>query len=294
MKTLWAKLGTKLLFSTSHHPQTDGQTETVNRTLGNLLRVLIRKNCKSWEECLPHAEFAYNRTIHSSTHMSPFEVVYGFNPLTPLDMLPLPSNEHSNSDGRKRAEFVKEMHSKVRENIAKANERYAKSANKGRKHVVFQPGDWVWLHLRKDRFPEKRKSKLSSRGDGPFQVIERINDNAYRLELPGEYQVHGTFNVADLSPFDVGDEQALKMGDSIFQEGGDDEVVNRKELALPPGPITRSRAKKFQTDVTALVLHLEEENMHKSEAWRPLGRVLSTLTYIQDSCNQILLKNNCN
>ncbi|XP_051127619.1 uncharacterized protein LOC127249069 [Andrographis paniculata] len=266
-KTLWAKLGTKLLFSTSHHPQTDGQTKTVNRTLGNLLRVLIKKNCKSWEECLPYAKFAYNRTLHSSTHMSPFEVVYAFNLLTPLDMLPLPSNEYFNSDGRKQAEFVKEMHSKVRDNIAKSNARYAKSANKSRKHVVFHPGDWVWLHLRKSRFPEKRKSKLSPRGDGSFQDVERINDNAYRIELPGEYQVHSTFNVVDLSLFDVGDEHAMKMGDSIFQEGGDDEVVKRDdEHALPPGPITRNRAKKFQTNIMALVLHLEEENMHKVEA----------------------------
>jgi hypothetical protein len=57
-KTLMAKLGIKLLFSSSSHPQTDGQTEVVNRSLGNLLRVLIKKNPKSWEECIPHAEFA--------------------------------------------------------------------------------------------------------------------------------------------------------------------------------------------------------------------------------------------
>lgn len=63
-KTLWGKLGTQLLFSTTCHPQTDGQTEVTNRTLGTLLRALIKKNIKSWEECLPIAEFAYNRTIH--------------------------------------------------------------------------------------------------------------------------------------------------------------------------------------------------------------------------------------
>ncbi|XP_051117869.1 uncharacterized protein LOC127242392 [Andrographis paniculata] len=71
-------------------------------------------------------------------------------------MLPLPSKEYFNSDGRKRSEFVKEMHSKVRDNIAKSNAWYAKSANKGRKNVVFQPGDWVWFHLRKIDFPRDR------------------------------------------------------------------------------------------------------------------------------------------
>ena len=50
-----------------------------------------KKNIKSWEECLPHAEFAYIRAVHSTTQHSPFEVVYGFNPLTPLDLLLLPN-----------------------------------------------------------------------------------------------------------------------------------------------------------------------------------------------------------
>ena len=76
-KTLWGKLGTKLLFSTTCHPQTDGQTEVVNRTLLTLLRAIISKNIKSVEECIPHVEFAYNRSIHSATKFSPFEIVYG-------------------------------------------------------------------------------------------------------------------------------------------------------------------------------------------------------------------------
>lgn len=89
-KTLWHKLGTKLLFSTTSHPQTDGQTEVTNRTLGTLLRAIISKNLKGWEDCLPTCELAYNWTTHSTTNHSPFEIVYGFNPLTPLDLPPLP------------------------------------------------------------------------------------------------------------------------------------------------------------------------------------------------------------
>jgi len=59
-KTLWAKLGTKLLFSTTCHPQTDGKIEVVNRSLSTLLRSLLKGNHKSWDEYLPHVEFAYN------------------------------------------------------------------------------------------------------------------------------------------------------------------------------------------------------------------------------------------
>ena len=83
-------MSTKLLFSTTCHPQTDGQTEVVNRTLGTLLRTVLKKNLKNWKVCLPHIEFAYNRTVHSTTSCSPFEVVYGFNPLTLPDLLSMP------------------------------------------------------------------------------------------------------------------------------------------------------------------------------------------------------------
>src|ERR1041385_2311749 len=60
-KKLCAKLDIKLLFSTAYHPQTDGQTEVVNRSLSTLLRKLIKKNIKEWEDHLSVAEFAYNR-----------------------------------------------------------------------------------------------------------------------------------------------------------------------------------------------------------------------------------------
>jgi hypothetical protein len=92
-KTLWEKLGMKLLFSTTCHPQTDGQTEVVNRTLSTVLRCMIKKNLREWEDCLPHVEFAYNKAVHSTTQLCPFKVVCGFKPITPLDLLPLPIQE---------------------------------------------------------------------------------------------------------------------------------------------------------------------------------------------------------
>jgi hypothetical protein len=215
-KALWGKLTTKLLFSIACHPQTDGQTEVVNRTLSSLLRDIIKKNLKTWEDCFPRVEFAYNRSIHSATKFSPFEIVYGFNSLSPLDLTHLPLSERVNLDGKKNAEFVKMIDEKARLNIERRTKQYVHQANKGRNNVVFETEDWVWLHLRNDRFPEKRHSKLLPRGDGPFQVVERINDNAYKLDLSGEYGVSASFNVADLSPFDVGDD--LRTNPS--QEGG--------------------------------------------------------------------------
>jgi hypothetical protein len=92
-RTLWLKLGTKLLFSTTRHPQTDGQTEIVNRTLSTMLRAVLKSNLKLWEQCLPHIEFAYNRFVHSIMKLSPSQVVYGFNPHAPIDLLSLPPSE---------------------------------------------------------------------------------------------------------------------------------------------------------------------------------------------------------
>ncbi|KAH9763304.1 hypothetical protein KPL70_001120 [Citrus sinensis] len=169
-------------------------------------------NLKTSEECLPHVQFAYNRTVHSATKFSPFEIVYGFNLLTPLDLLPLPIDEHASMD-------------------EKRTEQYATQANKGRKQVVFQPGDWVWVHMRKERFPAQRRSKLIPRGDGPFQVVARINDNAYKLDLPGEYNVSATFNVSDLSPFDV-DSSSIESSDLSDSDTSDSNLADISKLLI--------------------------------------------------------------
>ncbi|KAK1698286.1 hypothetical protein QYE76_014983 [Lolium multiflorum] len=154
-KTLWRKLGTKLLFSTTCHPQTNGQTEVVNRTLSQPLRSMIKKNLKEWEECFPHVEFAYNRAVHSTTELCPFEVVYGFKPITPLDLLPLPIHERVNMEASKRVDFVKKIHVKTKELIEKKGKSNAARMNKKRKEMLFKPGDLVWVHFRKDRYEEE-------------------------------------------------------------------------------------------------------------------------------------------
>jgi hypothetical protein len=151
-KTLWAKLGTKLSFSTTCHPQTDGQTKVVNRTLSTMLRAVLKKNIKMWEECLPHVEFANNRSLHSTTKMCPFEIVYGLLPRAPIDLIPLPSSEKLNFDAKQRAELMLKMHETTKENIEHMNAKYKISGDKGKKQLDFEPGDLVWLHLRKNGF----------------------------------------------------------------------------------------------------------------------------------------------
>ena len=136
--------------------------------------------------------------------------------MTPLDLSPLPSNEQTNLDSAARVKFVRDLHEKVRLEIIKKNKHFARLANKGKKQLTFEPGDWVGVHMRKERFPMQKKLKLHPRGIGHFQVVERINDNAYKLDLPGEYGVSASFNVSDLSPFEFLD--SLNSRTSPFEE----------------------------------------------------------------------------
>ncbi|XP_052188792.1 uncharacterized protein LOC127799098 [Diospyros lotus] len=250
-KVLWGKIGTKLLFSTAYHPQTDGKTEVVKRTLTQLLRTVIQKNLKNWEDCLPFIEFAYNRSVHSSTKYSPFEIVYGFNPLTPLDLLPLPVNEKAN---------------------------------------------WVWVHMRKERFPAQRKSKLAPRGDGPFQVLERINDNAYKIDLPGKYNISATFNVSDLSPFDAGENSRTNP----FEERGNDENHHEEQadsnhssdpLHVPVGPITRARAKRLKEALNGLVLDMWANQNYQDSDLKSKQDVINII-WAQEGAVESLLSQN--
>jgi hypothetical protein len=221
-KTRWGKLGTKLYFSTTCHPQTDGQMEVANRTLSAHLRSMIKKNLRELEECLPHVEFAYNKAVHSTMQLCLFEVVYGFKRLMPLDLLPLPLHQCANMEASKHANYVRKIHEKTNEVIKNLGKNVAEKRNQWRKEVLLEPSDLVWVHFRKDRFPHMRRTKLLPRGAGPYKVLSKINDNAYTIDLPtDEFGVINSFNVADLTIYARED---LAVSRSMLFEGGDDEV----------------------------------------------------------------------
>jgi hypothetical protein len=75
-----------------------------------MLRAVLKKNIKMWEEFLPHVEFAYNRSLHSTTKMYPFKIVYGLLPRAPIDLMSLPSFEKLNFDAKQCAELMLKMH----------------------------------------------------------------------------------------------------------------------------------------------------------------------------------------
>jgi hypothetical protein len=159
--------------------------------------------------------------------------VYGFNLRAPIDLLPLPPLEMTCFDASQRSEFILKMHKTTKLNIEKMNEKYHIAASKGHKEVKLEPGDLVWLYLRKERFSELRKFKLMSRAAGPFKIFAKINDNAYKLELPPEFGISPTFNISDLRPY-IGEEDEIPSRTMSMQEGEDDEDINTSATIIPP------------------------------------------------------------
>src|SRR5207237_8214752 len=96
-----------------------------------MLRAVLKKNIKIWEDCLPHIEFAYNRVVHSTTKMCPFQIVYGLIPHAPIDLIYVSSSKDINFDANQRADFMLKTHEQTRDNIACMNAKNQIAGSKG-------------------------------------------------------------------------------------------------------------------------------------------------------------------
>ncbi|KAJ9558407.1 hypothetical protein OSB04_013021 [Centaurea solstitialis] len=221
-RSLWKMVNTKLNFSSAYHPQTDGQTEVVNRSLGNLLRCLVGDHVKAWDQKLCQAEFTHNPAVNRSTGFSPFQVVYSAQPRGPLDLMSLPI---AGSVPKKVEDFVAglhEVHNVVHDNLVRANAKYKQFADQTRRQVDFEVGDFVWAVLTKDRFSVGEYNKLSAKKIGPVEIVEKINPNAYRLKLPSHIRCADVFNVKHLLPYhgDSSDDEVARNSRSNFVHPG--------------------------------------------------------------------------
>ena len=217
-------VNTQLNFSSAYHPQTDGQTEVVNRSLGNLLRSLVGDHVKSWDQKLSQAEFAHNHAVNRSTGFSPFQVVYSVAPRSPLDLLPVPDKTRIHGKAADFVHSLQEVHQTVHANLEKAAEKYKDFADRKRRHVEFDVGDYVWAVLTKDRFSAGEYNKLSARKIGPLEIIEKINPNAYRLKLPSHIRTADVFNVKHLIPYTGDNSDDDNSRANSVQPGEDDEA----------------------------------------------------------------------
>ena len=200
-KTLWGLMGTTLLFSTAFHPQTDGQTEVTNQTLGNILQCLIQENTSSWDELLPRAEFAYNASEHRATGYSPFRVNTGRDPNLPVDLLPLPTTGAYSTEAITFATDLEALHRQVHDRLTTYNNKIKTAADEHHHLREFQEGDMVMVRLRPERYANENAHKLHPHAAGPFQVRGKINPNAYDIAIPTDWRIPSTFNICDLVPY---------------------------------------------------------------------------------------------
>lgn len=181
--------------SSSYHPQSDGQSEVVNRCLENYLRAFTWQHSQNWSCWLSMAEWWYNTTFHSSINTMPFEVVYGQAP--PLHLSYLPQDSRVDAIDRSftaREEMMREL----KTNLQRAVNRMKQQADKGRSEREFDVGDWVLLKLRSYRqksLENRASEKLSPRYYGPYEILARIGKVAYTLKLPVGARIHPTFHV---------------------------------------------------------------------------------------------------
>ncbi|CDJ67998.1 OSJNBa0087O24.13 protein, related [Eimeria necatrix] len=197
LNQLCRRFNIKRCMSSPYHPHSDDQTEGVNRTLEQMLRTYIKSDEREWERLLPALELAYNTTSHSSTELSPFEVMIGENPLTAADLdivgalAPTLTPPMTN--------LFRQLCDRAQSHILKAKWQQKYYADTKRRAVEYAVGDKVWLSS-KHLPPFNSCPKFEPRYRGPFEVLERIGTVAYRLALPPTYECHDVFHVSQLVP----------------------------------------------------------------------------------------------
>lgn len=169
-----------------------------NRTLGNMILAVCGDKPKKWDAALPRIEFALNSVPNRSTKKTPFEIVYTRAPKHTMDLIRLPPSTDVNYNAEEFAERIQHIHNEVKKNLKEANSRYKFATDKHRREKIFNEGDLVMVHLRKNRFPVGTYSKLKNKKIGPFRVHQKIGDNAYKIDLPADMNISNTFNVADI------------------------------------------------------------------------------------------------
>jgi transposase InsO family protein len=205
-RKVWEQLGTELRFSTAYHPQSDGQTERLNRDIEQQLRWHADKTGSNWKEWLSVVEMQYNSTVHSSTGKTPYEM-NGTNWRDPFTMALQKPSEVSGDGSAMSTDGAEDLLRDVRitwedarQVMLKQREQQKKYADRKRRDERYEVGDLVMLSTKN---LAQRRGKLADRYAGPFRVAEvKENGVNVRLDLPAEFsRIHSMFHVDKLKRF---------------------------------------------------------------------------------------------
>ncbi|GKC42238.1 ty3-gypsy retrotransposon protein [Tanacetum coccineum] len=275
-KELFKLMGTKLVHSSAYHPQTDGQTEVVNRCLEIYLRAFVFDEPRTWAKLLYLAEFCYNTSHHSSINMSPFKALYGRD-VTSIHNY-LPGSTATGSIENSLLEHQKIM-SSLKHSIEVSKQKMVTQANKHRLDKHFEVGEFVYLRLHKYRqtsVHNRTNHKLSRLFYGPYKVIEQIGEVAYKLELPAGSKIHPVFHVSLLKP---------SYGTMADSKGNLATFDPKDDLAFLPEAIINSRINS-NGDPEVLV-KWEKHNLEEA-TWENLTSLklqFPDCDYIEDNVN---------
>ncbi|GKE94904.1 putative reverse transcriptase domain-containing protein, partial [Tanacetum coccineum] len=197
-RSLQKALVTNLDMSTAYHPQTDGQSERTIQTLEDMLRTCMIDFGKGWVNHLLLVEFSYNNSYHASIKAAPFEALYGRKCRSPVCWAEVGEVQLT---GPEIVQETTENIIQIKQRMQAAHDRQKSYADLKRNPMEFQVRDKVMLKV----LPLKgvirfgKRGKLNPRYVGPFKVLERVGDVAYKIELPEELSsVHSTFHVSNL------------------------------------------------------------------------------------------------
>lgn len=197
-RELFALHGVSLNYSSAYHPQSDGQTEVVNRCLESYLRCMTSERPHLWSKWLPLAEFWYNTTFHTATQTTPFEAVYGRPPPLHLPYLP---GESKVEVVAKSLQEREDMILLLQFHLLRAQHRMKQNADLHRTERSFEIGDYVYVKLqpyRQQSTVMRSNNKLAPKFYGPYKILDRCGAVAYKLELPPTSLIHPVFHVSQL------------------------------------------------------------------------------------------------
>ena len=202
-------LGTKLMMSTSFHPQTDGATERANRVINSVLRAVIKPDQSDWYEKLPMVEFAINSAENKSSGFAPFELNYGYIPTLRglLDRVPISFKPGVRHYAERAQSCLLAAHDAI---IASRVNQTHHANRRRREEPTYTVGDKVWLSTDYLAMPKGQVRKLMPKFIGPFVVTKTDKRTSnYQLELPEEMKsrhILNRFHADQLRPYLENDE----------------------------------------------------------------------------------------